>query len=593
MSIVSLVKVTTYGMRREKTQVLRDLQEFGCLHLMALNPTKEAAKRGGPSSEAREALRFLLDCPNRRKQVKDRAKFNAVEVERRALCLKSEIRALEDERDEIIDQIAIIKPWGDFTFAPLEEMKNLRFWFYLAPHYQMKLVEATPLIWQVVKRDSRFCYVIVIAEHEPEGMPVPRVKIGHQSLSELERRTEEIDLRLDELQAERASLSRWASLYASNLTGLENLAAREEAAQQTYDDEELFALQAWMPERDISKLEEYAFQHHMALEISLPAPDETPPTLLEEPAWFAMGKDLTLFYTTPGYYQWDPSLVVFFSFALFFAMIMADAGYALLLGGLLFFRWKQLAKREGSGKFDNLLIVIFLMSFVWGVMSGSLFGATPKVIASYQVIKLHQYDSMMTLSILIGVIHLVIANAGAFWARRNSPEKWASAGWGGIISGGFFLWLGLKGQGSLPLKWLGIALMLSGGGLAVWFSTIQNVWWKRLLGGLNASVPRLSGAFGDTLSYMRLFALGLAGASLSETFNQLSANLKDMRGIGMFAAALVLLFGHALNFALSLMGAVIHGLRLNYIEFFNWGMSEEGYLFKAFAAKQESASWKD
>jgi V/A-type H+-transporting ATPase subunit I len=92
--------------------------------------------------------------------------------------------------------------------------------------------------------------------------------------------------------------------------------------------------------------------------------------------------------------------------------------------------------------------------------------------------------------------------------------------------------------------------------------------------------------FGDVLSYLRLFALGLASASLAVTFNTLAVQVMDsMPGVGLLFGLLILIVGHTLNLALSIMSGVVHGLRLNFIEFYNWGLSEEGYPFKAFERK--------
>jgi V/A-type H+-transporting ATPase subunit I len=102
----------------------------------------------------------------------------------------------------------------------------------------------------------------------------------------------------------------------------------------------------------------------------------------------------------------------------------------------------------------------------------------------------------------------------------------------------------------------------------------------------------LSNAFGDALSYLRLFALGLASASLASTFNDMAGQVKTaLPGIGILFALLIALFGHTLNFVLSLSSGFIHGLRLNFIEFFRWSISEEGYPFTAFTRK-EKESWK-
>jgi len=105
---------------------------------------------------------------------------------------------------------------------------------------------------------------------------------------------------------------------------------------------------------------------------------------------------------------------------------------------------------------------------------------------------------------------------------------------------------------------------------------------KRLLqGGLELTA--VTRAFGDVLSYLRLFALGLASASLAMTFNDLAGQVQENAGrAGPFLAAMLLLVGHTLNFVLIMMSAVVHGLRLNLIEFFNWSVTEEGYPFRAF-----------
>ena len=101
-------------------------------------------------------------------------------------------------------------------------------------------------------------------------------------------------------------------------------------------------------------------------------------------------------------------------------------------------------------------------------------------------------------------------------------------------------------------------------------------------------MPRLvTNAFGDVLSYLRLFALGLASGSLAAAFNDLAAKSHAaVQGAGIALALLVLLVGHGLNFLLALMSGVVHGLRLNYIEFFNWGLEDEGKPFRAFRRKE-------
>jgi V/A-type H+-transporting ATPase subunit I len=111
-------------------------------------------------------------------------------------------------------------------------------------------------------------------------------------------------------------------------------------------------------------------------------------------------------------------------------------------------------------------------------------------------------------------------------------------------------------------------------------------WLWRLLDGL-MELTGLSKAFGDVLSYLRLFALGLASAQLAGTFNGMAASAADLPGPGFLLAVLIVVLGHGVNLLLAIMSGVVHGLRLNCIEFFNWSLKEEGYPFKAFCKKAD------
>jgi V/A-type H+-transporting ATPase subunit I len=105
------------------------------------------------------------------------------------------------------------------------------------------------------------------------------------------------------------------------------------------------------------------------------------------------------------------------------------------------------------------------------------------------------------------------------------------------------------------------------------------------------AITHASKLFGDVLSYMRLFALGLASASLAGTFNSLATQIgHGVPGIGVLLAILILLFGHGINILLGILSGVVHGLRLNYIEFFGWALSDEGYPFKALARREREAT---
>jgi len=279
-------------------------------------------------------------------------------------------------------------------------------------------------------------------------------------------------------------------------------------------------------------------------------------------------------------------------------MIMADAGYALLLGGILMTVWPKLTRTSVTSiRIRNMWLALVASAFVYGVMVGSYFGITPPdghILSVFHVIDMKDFSSMMKLSIGAGVLHLVIANAMVAWVQRNSWVALASIGWVMTIAGAFVLWLGymqvdefdLRSAFSLKVIVMGIVLILLFSGVRK-LSTGKDL-FLQLFDGVSA-LYGLSKAFGDVLSYMRLFALGLSSASLAVTFNSLAIEARDSVSAGGFILfALIILLGHGLNFVLGIMSGVIHGLRLNLLEFYNWGVKGEGYPFKAFKKRGES-----
>jgi len=592
VSIVAVSRITLYGYKADKSAILEDLQQMGCLHIISLQPQRGPSAKG-PSSQAREALKFLLTCRQHRRPIRDASNFDAAWVERQALEIKKRMQTLADERDFLEHRIGNVRPWGDFAYPPAEALRGLRLWFFTVPLNDMKSVAGTDLVWQVAGKDNRFAYVVVVSENEPQGMPVPRTLMGNRSLSDLELRLDAVERELEDLQAERASLTRWRHLYAASLFRLEDREALTEAMYLTYDADPLFALQAWIPSAQVSEVTDYTERKGLALEIASPGPGDDPPTLLRNPPTLASGQDLVSFYMTPGYWLWDPSALVFFSFAVFFGMILSDAGYGLVMGLGLALGWKKMKRSDSGRRLRVLFATLVGATIAWGTLVGSYFGfALPEGswLGRLNVLDLNDFDRMMKISILIGVGHLVLANLADMRRRGLNAGALASLGWIAVLIGAVLLWYG-TGHAGDRFSWdaAGVTLLIAGAVAIVFFTPPQGTFLRRLMAGLLA-LTKVTNAFGDALSYLRLFALGLASASLAVAFNDLSAQVRShMPGLGVLLASLVFLVGHGLNFVLAVVSGFIHGLRLNFIEFFNWSIPEEGKPFRPFAKKEMSA----
>ncbi|UCG85567.1 MAG: V-type ATP synthase subunit I [Gemmatimonadota bacterium] len=597
MSIVRLKRLTLYGMASEKDTVLEGLQQLGCMHLVDLRQSeRRVAMPSAQPKDTYEALRHLEDSPVRRRPASEDEDYDLDAIVEKALWNRQRRRSVHDRLDELKQQIREVEPWGNFRLPEPRELGGMRLWFYVVPLHQMNRVRQSDLTWQVVRKDHRNAYVVVVSKQQPtaDAMPVPPVDLGRLSLAELRWQEELAQAEREEVFAERWALTRWLGLLKRDMARAENRAALEHAGTQTFDSAEIFAVQGWVPQRRAKEVLGFAERRGLACTLDDPKPDESPPVLLDNPTLLSAGEDLVAFFQLPGYRDWDPSIVVFVSFALFFAMILSDAGYAAVLAAVLAFMWKRMGRSAGGRRMRSLAGSIVGASVVYGVLVGSYFGLAPaegSLLGSLKILEINDFDAMMKLSVVVGGTHVALANLMVVWNRRDSTSALAPVGWITIVASGLGLMLLGLDSGFATAAWWAMG---AGGACIVLFSSerqlrrVTDMMW-RLLDGLKAAMG-LSGAFGDVLSYLRLFALGLSSASLAVTFNRLAVQAMDTPGIGLLFGLAILLLGHVLNVILAIISGVVHGLRLNLIEFYNWGVSGEGDTFRAFC-KKETLSW--
>ncbi|MEM9878626.1 MAG: V-type ATP synthase subunit I [Pseudomonadota bacterium] len=606
MSIAPLKRVAVIGAAKDKRGLLEGLQALGCVHLMPFARQKDekpatdadtAPPVNTPIVDARKALNFLRDAGYQRRQVLRQGAFQFDSVVAQALSVKTQLRVTGDKRDYLRARIKDVEPWGSIEFSDEGAPAGYHLWFYVLPRRQADALNAVSQPWYIASVDTRFAYVVVIAPEEPapDLLPVPRVRMGAKSIVSLREELREAEIKLDDLAAERNALTRFIALIEANLTAAENQAELSRGEHAAYCDDALAALQGWAPVDQLGDIEAFVEAKGLALYAEDPGPEDPAPTLLRQPEERLAGIDLSLFYQVPSYGSWDPTLLLLISFPLFFAMIMADAGYGIVLGICLALFWRRLGRTARGRSYRILGAWLVFATCLYGALLGSYFGATPpqdSFLAAFNVLSINDFDTMMQLSIGVGVLHIVIANLLSAFVHRGAPNMLSKIGWITASISGYLLYAAgaspLVKAAAVPALCLGLALIFLFSSAAQGRNIKTQV--KRLLDGAQALAGAMT-AFGDILSYMRLFALGLASASLAVTFNQLAMSAHEaLPGLGFLAAALILLLGHGLNLALAIISGVVHGLRLNYIEFFKWGFDEEGEAFSPFSVKQVEAT---
>ena len=304
--------------------------------------------------------------------------------------------------------------------------------------------------------------------------------------------------------------------------------------------------------------------------------EDNPPIEFRNNKFVKMFEVLTDMYGRPAYNGFDPTPYIAVFFMLFFAFCMGDAGYGLILIAL------GLGLKKTLGDLSPLVVTLGVATTVIGFLFHTFFSMDIAQWQMFQPIKgiflpskIAGYDGTMVLSLIVGIVHLCIAMVVKTYTATkqngfaNSLGTW---GWtllivGGVIVGTFAL-LGVidKGITKTIIIVLGV---LSAIGIFL-LNDIHRNPLANIGSGLWETYNTVTGLLGDVLSYLRLYALGLAGSMLGKAFNDIgSMVLGDGGSIGMWIPfILIVLVGHTLNIAMAVLGAFVHPLRLNFLEFF-------------------------
>ena len=491
--------------------------------------------------------------------------------------LELSLRSLQNEAESAAR-------WGDFDRAKLDAL-GLPVRFYCIP--EKKFDPAWEELYAIAEtaRERGKVWFVVIGEADipAEPLPVPsktfteyeREIAGQEAaVNEYKDKLESLKSTLPELKADAARLRSELGVYLASVGG-------ESAA-----DGELTVFEGFAPETEKERLAK-AFDELDCVWYSAEATvEDNPPIKLKNNKFVRQFELLTDMYGRPDYNEFDPTPYISVFFLLFFAMCMGDAGYGLLLiiGGILL-------RKVGSMKnLAPLVTILGVGTFVVGIVMHTFFGvdisALPWVPSWLKAVMITGtiagFEAQMVLALVIGVVHLCLAMVvKTVYATRNRGFLGSLGVWGwtllivgGVIVGALALFSILPPE---VTKWTVIALgVLSALGIFL-FNDIHRNPLKNIGSGLWETYNTVTGLLGDVLSYLRLYALGLAGGMLGKAFNDIATMTLGDGGFGWIPFIVILLLGHTLNLSMCCLGAFVHPLRLNFLEFFkNSGYDGKG-----------------
>ena len=609
-------KLTFFVYHKEYHEFLQQMQELGVVHVQT--STEGMVPADSELAAKMEANKHLRDVIAQLEKLAKQPQTVALDKHPEELMarvdeLNASVKPVQQQLQKAMADVEALKPWGQFDARQIEALARVGYQYHYCKCAK-KLFDKEAMSdypYLVATDDGKNIYYVVVA---PVGEEIPSVgqpvELPACSLKEAVARVDELQLQRQQIDADLLQLANTA------LPALKQL-EKQWSTSIAFDkvvlvdtervaDDKLMVLQGWVPEESEAEVEAWLSKQGSYYEIRKPNKDDVVPVLFRNNAFTKMYEVLTKMYGMPNFTDFDPTPIVAPFFSLFFAFCMGDAGYGLVLILLGFLLKKKLGK-DMAGMM-NLVMTLGVFTTVLGAIFGTFFGINlldtnlPQgmkdfIFAGEVEIMGSTYNKLMVLSLAIGVVHISIAmtvkaiNSTLFNGFKNSLSDW---GWWLVVVGGVIV-------GTLSLlsvipsgmsQW--VYLVVAGvGAIGIYLlNNLNRNVFMNIGAGIWDTYNMASGLMGDILSYIRLFALGLAGGMLGQTFNDLAMMVVEgQTGVGAvfgwIGFGLIIIFGHTLNIAMSCLSAFVHPLRLTFVEYFkNAGYEGKGIEYKPFEIKK-------
>jgi V/A-type H+-transporting ATPase subunit I len=592
--IVKMKKLTLLASEGQREELLERLKKLGVVHVKdVVRPYSEDIETLGKAlARAERAIAILGSCSI--PKAAERAPEQIVDVPGEV----ESINTLYAEREELLKnlqyldgKIELFRPWGGFDPRDLKvfEKRGISIRLYRAPRGRGKKLASGRNDIHVINEDKQYLYLAQTCGSAAEYLPLEEVNLPQENFEDIYKRRESSKNRVEEIEGKIRHKARTKDLITNYKAELESKRTFLNVMHGMGKETGFAYLQGFCPSENVKLIAELAGRESFGYLAEEPDDPNEVPTLIRNPRWINIINPVFKFMNViPGYEEYDISLWFLGFFSLFFAMLIGDAGYGALFLGVTFFarRKARTAPREPF----LLMYVLGAATLVWGTLTGTWFGveriAQVPFFSRFIVDDINSFvetnqNFMIYLCFVIGVVHLSIAHLLLAFKKINSIKALAEIGWAMIIWGLFFT----AGTLVIGRDFPGYAayLLAGGAGLVLLFANAQKNMLKGVATTLTSLPLSIISSFSDVVSYLRLFAVGYASCVVAASFNDMAMQLGFGSVAAGLGAAFILFFGHALNIVLGFMAVIVHGVRLNMLEFSGqMGMEWSGREYKPF-----------
>lgn len=587
-----IVKMNKYAFmvyHKEYETFLSDLRDAGVVHLVETKSTAD-------NKELQESLiqRKRIDTLKRYFKTLLADQKDVQQAPARDISVKEGLRLvqkieecqdkkalLESARQTLEKEIAYMEIWGEFTYSNINKLQRAGYHvtFFTCPtsKFNEDWVEKYNAI-QISTYQSVVYFITITKIGEVIEIDAERPKMPDRGLAKLRAR---YNKQLEDIKAIGDRLKQYAVEDYNTLDMLDKKLHNQfnysnAIVQATKEaDDKLMLMEGWAPaenEEALEKLLDDKGFYYQKLEIK---DEDNVPIQLKNNRFSRLFEPITKLFSLPNYNEFDPTPFFAPFFMMFFGFCFGDAGY-----GIIIVTACTLLKRKVAPEvrpFLSLFQFLGLATIIFGLLSGSFLGialADVKALSSFKHYFLNT-DNLMTLSIIVGLLQIVFGKCVAA-AQVIYLKGWkygiAPIGWIVVIVAALTIYGLPMLEIALPPVALNIcnALMLAGLLVAMLYNSPGKNVFMNFGSGLWNAYNLASGLLGDTLSYIRLFAIGLTGAILGGVFNELAFTMTDGLNVVLRAVLvlLILLVGHSINFGLCMISSMVHPLRLTFVEYY-------------------------
>ena len=623
--IIPMKKMVLIALREDEDALMRELQRQGCIEVIPpddnegdLNadlfsgiddklkrlsdaeqiaaPYRKKPSLLSPLPEVEESV--LSDMSEREKGFDVAEKLHSLAEE--AHNIQAEIA----KREQLISQLT---PLYDFDI-PLESFRgtaHTSVLFGKIPNEAVHELESEGLAFEISPCDKKSSYIVVyIYKDEKDESTELLQGLGYTAIAvpDMEGTAHDITARLNkeiyklnsDLEENREKTSEIAKETDSLLLSIDSINVEYDRLRVMADllkSEKAFILTAWICEDDTEKAEEIIREKTDGayyIEFSDPAEDDNPPTVVHNPQPFSPFESVTNMYSPPSYRGLDASPHMAPFYMLFFGMMLGDVGYGLLLfiGAMLLVKLKKPA--EGMKKATEMFMWSGLATVICGFLFGSFFGMDiDTVLGTKDVFPLIMdpmvsVTEMLILSFGLGLLHMIYGLCLKIYLCMKHGDVQAA-----IFDNLSWIFILLGGIGAVvipkPYSYIPLMMLILGLGLILIFGGREKKGIMKIFGGLG-SLYNITSWLSDTVSYARVFAIGLVGVSMGQVFNLLGGMVAGaghgaVKIITVLFAAVILVALHLFSLFINTLSAFAHTSRLQYVEFFGKFYEAGGRVF--------------